>query len=112
MKKPIPHFRSEDTERAFWARHDSAEYMDWSKAKPALFPNLKPSTRTISIRLPESIIQELKSLANQRDVPYQSLLKVVLAERVQLELSRPHRTPEHPRRTGKAPNAQLAAGRK
>lgn len=84
MKK-IPKFKNEDEEREFWAEHDSTEYVDWSQAKPGVFPNLKPSRRTISIRLPESMIDELKVLANQRDVPYQSLIKVFLAERIARE---------------------------
>ena len=66
--------------------HDSTEYIDYSKAKRTLFPNLKPTTKTISIRLPESLIEKLKVLANKRDVPYQSLLKVLLAEKVDEEL--------------------------
>jgi predicted DNA binding CopG/RHH family protein len=81
--KKIPKFKSEDEEREFWARHDSTEYIDWSKAKLTLFPNLKPSSKTISIRLPESLLENLKVLANKRDVPYQSLLKILLAEKVQ-----------------------------
>ena len=85
MKKTIPHFANEDQEREFWAKADSTKYLDWSRAKRAVFPNLKPSTRTISVRLPEAMIEELKSLANQRDVPYQSLLKVFLAERIEQE---------------------------
>jgi predicted DNA binding CopG/RHH family protein len=90
MKKPMPTFKNEDAERAFWANHDSADYVDWSKAKRAVFPNLKPSTRTISLRLPESIIAALKVLANKRDVPYQSLLKVFLAEKIADELRHGH----------------------
>lgn len=85
-KKQIPKFRNEEEERTFWAARDSTEYVDWSKAKRAVFPNLKPSTRTISLRLPESMIAALKLLANKRDVPYQSLLKVFLAEKVEEEL--------------------------
>ena len=85
MKKIIPRFNSEDEERAFWAKHDSSEYFDWKKARKVLFPNLKPSTKTISLRLPESMIEELKVLANKRDVPYQSLLKLFLAERIEQE---------------------------
>ena len=84
-KKVIPKFRSEGEERTFWARHDSSEYLDWTKAQRALLPNLKPSVRTISLRLPESVIARLKVLANKRDVPYQSLLKVLLAERLKQE---------------------------
>ncbi len=84
--KPIPKFESEDEEREFWATHDSVDHVDWSRAKRGSFPNLKPSTRTISLRLPESLIENLKVLANKRDVPYQSLLKIFLAERVEQEL--------------------------
>jgi predicted DNA binding CopG/RHH family protein len=84
--KVIPKFESEDAEREFWATHDSADYVDWSRAKRVSFPNLKPSTRTISLRLPEALIENLKMLANKRDVPYQSLLKIFLAERVEQEL--------------------------
>lgn len=86
MKKKIPKFNSEDEERDFWATHDSTEYVDWKKAKRIKFPNLKPSTRTISIRLPESMLDDLKILANKKDVPYQSLLKIYLAERIRREL--------------------------
>ena len=89
-KRRIPAFKNEDEEREFWATHDSTEFLDWSKAKRAVFPNLKPSTKSISLRLPESILVSLKMLANKRDVPYQSLLKVFLAERVDEEL-RHHR---------------------
>ena len=86
MKK-IPKFKNESEERAFWQKHDSTEYIDWSDAETTTLPKLKPSTKTISLRLPESMIEELKILANKRDVPYQSLLKVFLAERLQQELS-------------------------
>jgi predicted DNA binding CopG/RHH family protein len=89
MKKQTPEFRSEDHEREFWATHDSTEYIDWSRAKRQKFPNLKPSLRTISLRLPVSMIEDLKTLANKRDVPYQSLLKVFLAERLEQERRRP-----------------------
>jgi predicted DNA binding CopG/RHH family protein len=85
MKK-IPRFSSEDKERDFWAEADSTEYVDWSKAKRVLFSNLKPSLKTISLRLPELMIEELKLLANKRDVPYQSLIKIFLAERLEKEL--------------------------
>jgi predicted DNA binding CopG/RHH family protein len=85
MKKKIPKFESEDQEREFWSDQDSTEYLDWGKTKRLSFPNLKPSTKTISIRLPESMLDELKMLANKRDVPYQSLLKVFLAERIKEE---------------------------
>jgi predicted DNA binding CopG/RHH family protein len=84
--KPIPKFDTEDDEREFWATHDSTELVDWSRAKPVTFSRLKPSTRTISLRLPEALIEHLKMLANKRDVPYQSLLKIFLAERVEEEL--------------------------
>jgi predicted DNA binding CopG/RHH family protein len=86
MKK-IPTFKNEDAERKFWAEHDSSEYVDWSKAKRAVFPNLKPSTKTISLRLPESLLEQLKLLAHKRDVPYQSLLKIFLAERIEREFA-------------------------
>lgn len=89
-KQRVPTFKNEDEERKFWATHDSTEFVDWSKAKRAVFPNLKPSTKTISLRLPESIIAALKLLANKRDVPYQSLLKVFLAEKVEEELRHGH----------------------
>jgi len=82
----IPRFRSEDEEREFWSSHDSTDYIDWSKVRQIKLANLKPSTKTISIRLPESLLEDLKLLANKRDVPYQSLLKIFLAERVQDEL--------------------------
>jgi predicted DNA binding CopG/RHH family protein len=84
--KPIPQFESEEKEREFWASHDSTEHVDWSRAKPTVFPRLKPTTQTISLRLPEALLEHLKMLANKRDVPYQSLLKVFLAERVEQEL--------------------------
>jgi len=87
-KKPVPEFQSEDEEREFWATHDSTEYIDWQNAKRRKFPNLKPTLRTISLRLPVSMIEDLKVLANKRDVPYQSLLKVFLAERLKKERRR------------------------
>lgn len=83
--KTIPKFEDEDEERAFWADHDSTDYVDWSHAKRIALPKLKPSTKTISIRLPESMIDDLKMLANRLDVPYQSLVKVFLAERIEQE---------------------------
>lgn len=83
--KKIPKFKSEDEERDFWATADSSDYFDWSKAERAVFPNLKPSTETISIRLPQSLLTELKVLANSKDVPYQSLMKIYLAERIEEE---------------------------
>lgn len=81
--KKVPKFKSEKEEFEFWSNHDSADYLDYSKAKRTLFPNLKPTTRTISIRLPESLIEHLKVLANKRDVPYQSLVKMFLVEKVE-----------------------------
>jgi len=86
--KDIPEFKNEEEERQFWAEHDSTEYVDWSKTKRGVFPNLKPSTKTISLRLPESMIEELKLLANKNDVPYQSLVKVFLSERIESELQK------------------------
>lgn len=80
--KTILKFSSEAAERAFWEKNDSAEYLDWSKARRAAFPNLKPSTRTISLRLPEHLLDAIKVAANARDVPYQSLIKVWLQEKV------------------------------
>jgi predicted DNA binding CopG/RHH family protein len=82
----IPEFDSEDEEREFWATHDSADLVDWTRARAARLPNLRPTTRTISIRLPEAMIERLKMLANKRDVPYQSLLKIYVAERIEQEL--------------------------
>jgi predicted DNA binding CopG/RHH family protein len=87
-KKPVPEFPSEDDERGFWAEHDSTEFIDWSAARRRKLPNLRPTLRTISLRLPIGMIEDLKILANQRDVPYQSLLKVFLAERLKKELRR------------------------
>jgi predicted DNA binding CopG/RHH family protein len=87
-KKQVPEFRSEDNERKFWAEHDSTEFIDWKSAGRRKFPNLKPTLRTISLRLPVSMIEDLKVLANRRDVPYQSLLKVFLAERLEKERRR------------------------
>ena len=81
-KTKIPAFKNEDEEREFWASHDSTDFIDWKKAKRVTFSNLKPTTKKISLRLPESMIEELKLLANKRDVPYQSLLKIFLANLV------------------------------
>lgn len=85
--KTIPVFKSEGEERDFWAHADSTEFIDWTKAERAVFPDLKPSLRTISLRLPVTMIARLKLLANQRDVPYQSLLKIFLAERLEEEMA-------------------------
>jgi predicted DNA binding CopG/RHH family protein len=87
-RKQIPVFKSEEDERAFWAESDSADYVNWSAAERRSFPNIRPMLRTISLRLPESMIRHLKVLANKRDVPYQSLLKQFLAERLQRELAK------------------------
>ena len=84
MKK-MPTFKSEAEERRFWQQHDSTGYLDWSSAREVMLPKLKPSTRTISLRLPESMLDALKLIANKRDIPYQSLLKAFLAERLDRE---------------------------
>jgi predicted DNA binding CopG/RHH family protein len=84
--KKIPEFKSEDEEREFWSKNDSTQYLDWSKSKRVNLPNLKPSTKTISLRLPEHLIEGLKSLANKRDVTYQSLIKIILKERIDKEI--------------------------
>lgn len=86
MPKPIPEFQSEDEERQFWAEHDSTDYLDWSQAERVVFPKLKPSTKTISLRMSESMLNELRVLANKRDVPYQSLIKFFLRDRIDQEL--------------------------
>ncbi|MGH7559867.1 MAG: BrnA antitoxin family protein [Gemmatimonadales bacterium] len=88
--KPIPAFSAEDDEREFWAEHDSTDYVDWSQARVVRFPNLRPSSTAISVRLPDTLLTELKLLANERDVPYQSLLKVYLTDRVTAERHRAH----------------------
>lgn len=85
MSKKIPKFKSEDEEREFWAAHDSTEYVDWKNTKRVFLASLKPSLKTISLRLPESMIEELKLLAHKRDVPYQSLLKIFLSEKIREE---------------------------
>jgi predicted DNA binding CopG/RHH family protein len=81
--KRIPKFKTEAQEREFWETHDSAEYIDWSKAKKVQFPNLKASTQSISLRLPISLLDSIRVEANKRDVPYQSLIKVWLSEKLQ-----------------------------
>lgn len=86
--EPLPNFDSEDEERAFWEAHDSAAFLDWSQAERLVLPKLKPSTKTISLRLPESMLNEVRSLANRLDVPYQSLIKLFLRERLDEELYR------------------------
>ncbi len=87
--KKIPKFKSEDEERNFWANNDSSNYINWSKAKKnSSLPNLKPSTKTISLRLPLIMLDHLKSLSNKKDVPYQSYIKVILDEKIREEISR------------------------
>lgn len=85
--KKLPRFKSEAEERRFWSSHDSTDYIDWDKAvKNPAFPNLKPSTESISLRLPKYLLDRIKELANARDVPYQSLMKIMLAEKINEEL--------------------------
>ena len=84
--KKIPDFKNEDEEARFWATHDSTEYIDWSKAvRNPKFPNLKLSTKTITFRVTESLLDNLKMIANKKDVPYQSLIKIYLDEKVREE---------------------------
>ena len=85
MSKKLPEFKNQDYERKFWATADSTEYVDWQAGERKKLVQIKPSLRTISLRLPVSMIEDLKVLANRRDVPYQSLLKVFLAERIDRE---------------------------
>ena len=80
--KKIPKFKNENAEREFWSKHDFTDYLDFSKGIKAKFPNLKPSTHTISLRLPESLLTDIKILANKQDIPYQSYIKVLLSEKV------------------------------
>jgi len=87
MNKPIPEFANEEEERAFWDENDSADFLDWSQAQAVVFPKLKPSTKTISLRLPESMLDRIRLLANRQDVPYQSLIKVFLQERIDEEFN-------------------------
>ncbi|MCU0927310.1 MAG: BrnA antitoxin family protein [Hydrogenophaga sp.] len=82
-RKPVPTFANEAQERAYWESHDSTEHLDWSKARKASLPNLKPTTKTISLRLPQHLLDSIKVAANARDVPYQSLIKVWLQEKLQ-----------------------------
>jgi predicted DNA binding CopG/RHH family protein len=86
--KKIPQFKNEDEERNFWAQADSADYVDWSKAEAAVFPNLRPSTETISLRLPKFTLYHLKTMANKMDVPYQSLIKIILNDKIEQEMKR------------------------
>ena len=118
--KRIPEFSSEREEQQFWQTHDTTDYVDWSRARVAVFPDLKPSTESISLRLPVSLLAEIKALANKRDVPYQSLLKVFLAERVVSERAKekrampdttPPRTVRPSRRLRKKPATRHSAHR-
>jgi len=86
--REIPIFKDEDEEREFWSNQDSSDYVDWDKAEPAVFAQLKPTTRSISLRLPVPMLNELRLLANKRDVPYQSLIKMYLKERIDEEFRR------------------------
>ena len=84
--KNIPKFKPEEEEREFCSKNDSTEYLNWNKSKRVSFPSLKPSTKTISLRLPEFLLNDIKIIANKRDVPYQSLIKIILKERIDREL--------------------------
>ena len=89
--KPIPHFKTEDEEREFWWTHDSTDYVDWSKAKRVSFPNLKPTknlTQSVTVRLPVELVTDIKTMANKQDVPYQSLMKVILHNAVKEEMKK------------------------
>ena len=86
MKRNKLKFNNEDQEREFWSKNDSTDYIDWKKGEKLILSNLKPSVKTISIRLPKMMLEELKLLANKKDIPYQSLLKIFLAERIESEL--------------------------
>lgn len=88
QERKEPRFETEAQEREFWAREDSTDHVDWSRARRVTLPDLKPSVKTISLRLPKSMYEQLKALANKRDVPYQSLIKLFLAERIRRELER------------------------
>ena len=83
VPKKLPKLKSLAEEKKFWETHDSADYIDWTKAKRAAFPNLKPSVKTISLRLPEHLLNAIKIMANKEDVPYQSLMKMLLAKGVE-----------------------------
>jgi predicted DNA binding CopG/RHH family protein len=85
--KEIPAFKTEDDERDFWAENDSTEFIDWTQAEAMVLPKLKPTTKTISLRLSGSMLDRIRLIANKKDVPYQSLIKIFLSERVEKELS-------------------------
>ena len=87
--KKIPKFKSEDEERKFWEEADSTDYIDWADSQVLTLPKLKPSTKTISLRLPESMLDEIRTIANKHDVPYQSFIKIILKEKINAELKRP-----------------------
>jgi len=89
--KKIPNFKSLEEEAKFWDEHDSADYVDWSEAKETVFPNLKSSTESISLRLPSALLARIKELANEKDVPYQSLMKVYLSDQVKRDLKVLHK---------------------
>ncbi len=114
-RRPVPAFQTEADERAFWETHDTTKFVDWRQGRVAVFPNLKPSTETISLRLPTALLSELRALANRRDVPYQSLLKVFLAERVARETGALANTALQPtsraRRTGTKSKKRSRAAR-
>ena len=86
MKKKIPEFKSEAEERRFWQKHDSSEYINWNEAEIAVLPKLKPSVKSISIRMPEMMLNQIKVMANNKDVPYQSFIKTILSEKIRQEL--------------------------
>ncbi len=90
MKKRISKFKNEDEEREFWSENDSCEYLNWKSAEQVLFPNLKPSTKAISLRLPESLLDAIRQMANERDVRYQSLIKMFLQERIEQDFKSRH----------------------
>jgi predicted DNA binding CopG/RHH family protein len=97
-KTKIPQFENEDQEREFWATHSPLDYFNSRKPLNGSFPSLKPSLKSISIRLPEDLLNELKNLANKKDVPYQSLVKIFLARQIALERESPTRIPARPKR--------------
>ncbi len=90
MKKQLPNFKNEEEEQDFWSENDSSEYLNWKSAERVLFPNLRPSTKAISLRLPESLLDALRQMANERDVPYQSLIKMFLQERIEQDFKSRH----------------------
>lgn len=105
MVREMPRFESEDAERTFWATHDAADYFELGAARRVQFPNLRPSTQTISIRLPLAMLADLKAIANRLDVPYQSLMKVLIAEGIQRRApalkARPDADGNAPRHSGR-----------